>query len=40
MLGEDGRPRKELLRADGLHMTDAGYAIWNEKVRGVVEETK
>jgi lysophospholipase L1-like esterase len=28
MLGADGRPRKELFRADGLHMTPAGYALW------------
>lgn len=30
MLGEDGQPRKELLRDDRLHMTDAGYAVWTE----------
>ncbi|PQO33456.1 hypothetical protein C5Y96_11475 [Blastopirellula marina] len=28
MLGEDGKPRAELFKKDGLHMTDAGYAIW------------
>ncbi|RCS44787.1 hypothetical protein DTL42_17425 [Bremerella cremea] len=28
MLGEDGKPRKELFKKDGLHMTDAGYVIW------------
>ncbi len=30
MLGADGRPRKELFREDGLHMTPAGYALWTE----------
>ena len=32
MLGEDGRPREELFRKDGLHMTDAGYKIWTDLV--------
>lgn len=30
MLGDDGRPRPELFKDDGLHMNDAGYAIWAE----------
>ena len=38
MLGEDGRPRKELYRPDGLHMSAAGYEIWNLKLRPVVEQ--
>jgi hypothetical protein len=33
MLGEDGKPRKELFRQDGLHMNDAGYQVWNDLVR-------
>jgi lysophospholipase L1-like esterase len=28
MFGANGRPRAELFRADSLHMTPAGYAIW------------
>ncbi|MEW4566076.1 SGNH/GDSL hydrolase family protein [Bremerella sp. JC770] len=28
MLGEDGKPRPELFKNDGLHMTDEGYAVW------------
>jgi lysophospholipase L1-like esterase len=28
MLDRHGRPRAALFRADGLHMTPAGYAIW------------
>lgn len=33
MIGTDGKPRKELLVEDGLHMTPAGYAIWNAALR-------
>ena len=33
MLGADGKPRKELLVEDGLHMTPAGYTIWNDALR-------
>lgn len=32
MLGRDGRPRPELYREDGLHMTRAGYDIWRDAV--------
>ena len=32
MIGDDGRPRKELFLKDGLHMTDAGYKIWTDLV--------
>lgn len=32
MRAADGGPRPELLRADGLHMNDDGYKIWNEVV--------
>jgi len=32
MLGKDGKPRPELFRADGLHMTRAGYTIWRDAV--------
>jgi lysophospholipase L1-like esterase/sugar lactone lactonase YvrE len=28
MLGADGKPRPELLVADGLHMTPEGYKVW------------
>jgi lysophospholipase L1-like esterase len=33
MLGTDGRPRGELLAADGLHLSAAGYRAWTELVR-------
>jgi lysophospholipase L1-like esterase len=32
MLGEDGRPKKELFRADGLHLSEAGYKLWAKLV--------
>jgi lysophospholipase L1-like esterase len=32
MLGEEGFPRPELYMADQLHMTPAGYRIWNQLV--------
>ena len=33
MLDDKGKPRKELLLEDGLHMTDAGYQIWTDLVK-------
>lgn len=33
MLGDDGMPRKELFAKDGLHLSPAGYELWN----GLVE---
>lgn len=33
MLGEDGKPRPELFKKDGLHMTDEGYAVWAEALK-------
>lgn len=30
MLGSDGRPRPELFVDDGLHLSEAGYALWAE----------
>jgi lysophospholipase L1-like esterase len=32
MIGEDGTPRKELFRDDGLHLNDAGYELWTKLV--------
>jgi lysophospholipase L1-like esterase len=37
MLGPDGKPRAELLRADGLHMTRPGYEIWREAVKSALK---
>jgi lysophospholipase L1-like esterase len=37
MIGADGKPRKELLVEDGLHMTPAGYKIWNAALRPLLQ---
>jgi hypothetical protein len=34
MLGPDGRPRAELFKADGQHLSAKGYALWTEVVKG------
>jgi lysophospholipase L1-like esterase len=33
MLGENGEPRQELYVKDQLHLSEAGYQLWNERVR-------
>ena len=33
ILGDDGKPRAELFRVDGLHLNEKGYEILNEAVR-------
>ena len=33
MLGNDGKPRAELLVEDGLHLTPAGYELWTSIVK-------
>lgn len=36
MLGANGHPRPELFRADSLHMTRAGYALWRTRLAPLV----
>ena len=36
MLGADGRPRRELLIADDLHLTPLGYLEWGAVVKPIV----
>ena len=38
MLDEQGFPRGDLLREDGLHLNQRGYAIWNDLLRQKVAE--
>lgn len=38
MLGDDGKPRVELLRDDGLHLTDTGYELWTELVVPLISD--
>lgn len=33
MIGDDGKPRPELFVKDGLHLSKAGYAVWNALVK-------
>lgn len=40
MLGEDGKPQPDLFVADGLHLNDKGYAIWNGVLRTVLDRAK
>jgi lysophospholipase L1-like esterase len=37
MIGPDGKPRKELLVEDGLHMTPDGYKIWNAALKPLLK---
>ena len=37
MLGDDGMPRPELLQKDGLHLTAAGYDVWNSAIKHAFE---
>ena len=32
MLDEEGEPRAELFRSDGLHLNTAGYKLWTERL--------
>jgi lysophospholipase L1-like esterase len=40
MENTEGKARPELLRADGLHMNDDGYKIWNEIVEKILKDGK
>jgi lysophospholipase L1-like esterase len=33
LLGEDGKPRPELFREDGLHLTARGYEVWTSLLK-------
>ena len=37
MLGPDGKPNPELLVADGLHMTPAGYKVWTAALKPLLK---
>lgn len=40
MLGDDGQPRPDLFVKDMLHLSPAGYQIWNEHLRKLLEQRK
>jgi lysophospholipase L1-like esterase len=33
MLDADGKPRAELLAADGIHLSPAGYRLWTDSLK-------
>ena len=35
---ENGEPKKDIFREDNLHMNAKGYAIWIEKMKGVINK--
>jgi lysophospholipase L1-like esterase/predicted TIM-barrel fold metal-dependent hydrolase len=37
LFGKDGKPDPALLREDGLHLSERGYALWTERLRPVIE---
>ena len=38
LLGDDGKPKSELFKADQLHLNKEGYKLWTERLRPVIEE--
>ena len=40
MLGWDGKPRKDLFVADGLHLSPKGYALWTMLVQPFLEDAQ
>jgi len=37
LLGPDGKPRKELFKQDGLHLSERGYTVWSRALRPHLE---
>jgi lysophospholipase L1-like esterase len=37
MLGDDGKPRKELFGKDGLHMNEKGYELWTSLLKPLLK---
>lgn len=40
MLGQDGKPRRDLFVKDGLHLNDKGYELWTRVIRPLIEASK
>jgi len=38
MLDETGNPRKELFKADGLHINEKGYELWTSLVKPLIKK--
>ena len=37
MIGEDGKPRLELFKDDGLHLNESGYKLWTALVAKAIK---
>ena len=40
MLDEEGNPRADLFRWDGIHMNELGYEIWTSIVKPILQNIK
>lgn len=40
MLGQDGKPRRDLFIKDGLHLNDKGYKLWTSVVRPLIDASE
>lgn len=40
MIGDDGKPRPELFKEDGLHLNDAGYTLWTSVLRPLLQRSE
>jgi lysophospholipase L1-like esterase len=38
MLDKSGQPRKDIFKADGLHMNETGYKLWTSMVRPLIDK--
>jgi len=38
LLGDDGRPKPELFKADQLHLSKEGYKLWTEQLRPIIKQ--
>jgi lysophospholipase L1-like esterase len=40
LLGDDGKPRKELFRDDGLHLNAEGYKLWAKVIGPLLDQSQ
>ena len=38
LLGDDGRPKPQLFKADQLHLNKEGYKLWTEQIRPIIKQ--
>ena len=39
MIGDDGEPKPELFKSDGLHLNEEGYKLWSSLVQPHLKQT-